>query len=147
MLFLLVLFLARFLSRPVKGLSSMSLLVSRRSSRMGSILSCSIATLLSTDAHWKTHLFSYWIVQMPSNHNLLDLTLDSPAVMFCRAPIAASRLVGLTSLFCRTSLYSATTLGCHSHSAPLGCRDTSESMGRYWLRCCVEQTFNVMYLM
>ena len=65
----------------------------------------------------------------------VDLTLASPAVMFCRAPMAASRLVELLSLFCRTSLYSATTLGCHSHSAPLGCRDTSDSMDRFWLRC------------
>ncbi|TNN39840.1 hypothetical protein EYF80_050001 [Liparis tanakae] len=61
--------LARFLSRPVRGLSSMSLLVSN------------------------------------------SPTLASPAVMFCRAPMAASRLLPLLSLFCRTSLYSATTLG------------------------------------
>lgn len=62
-------------------------------------------------------------------------TLASPAVMFCRAPMAASRLVELLSLLCRTSLYSATTLGCHSHSAPCGCRDTSDSMDTLSLRC------------
>lgn len=44
--------LARFLSRPVRGLSSTSLLVSSRSSRTGSILSCSVTTPLSTDGHW-----------------------------------------------------------------------------------------------
>lgn len=46
--------LARFLSRPVRGLSSVSLLVSKRSNRMGSILSCSSTTPLSTDAHLDT---------------------------------------------------------------------------------------------
>lgn len=43
--------LARFLRRPVRGRSSISLLVSKRSSRMGSILSCSNTTPLRTDAH------------------------------------------------------------------------------------------------
>lgn len=46
--------LARFLSRPVSALSSMSLVVSKRSSRMGSILSCSSTTPLTTDAHLDT---------------------------------------------------------------------------------------------
>lgn len=45
--------LARFLSRPVRSLSSMSLSVPNRSSRMGSILSCSSTTPLSTDDHWQ----------------------------------------------------------------------------------------------
>lgn len=46
--------LARFLSRPVRGFSSMSSLVSNRSSRMGSILSCSSTTPPRTDAHLDT---------------------------------------------------------------------------------------------
>lgn len=157
--------LARFLRRPVRGFSSMSLLVSNRSSRMGSILSCSITTPLSTDDHWQRGAEITWVMfcwllfllknpmpKQPKNQSVYfgtwiyctcssyfygvwDLTLASPAVIFCRAPMAASRLVELLSLLCRTSLYNATTLGCHSHSAPLGCRDTSDSIDRLSLRC------------
>lgn len=43
--------LARFLRSPVRGRSSISLLVSNRSSRTGSILSCSSTTPLRTHAH------------------------------------------------------------------------------------------------
>lgn len=66
---------------------------------------------------------SYFKVKILGNIFLYQsavLTQESPVVMFCSAPIAASQLVVLMSVFWITFLYSVNTFGCHSHSAPLG---------------------------
>lgn len=60
------------------------------------------------------------------------LTLLSPAVMFCRAPAAASRVVVFVVHCWRILLYRPTTLGCHSHSHPLGTLATSVNVDRSW---------------
>ncbi len=73
-----------------------------------------------------------------------SLTLVSPAVMFCRAPAAASRVVELISQRCSTWLYSSTILGCQSHSMSLGCRDTSVNVVRSWF-CLWKKRHNMRW--
>jgi len=134
----------RFRRRPVRERSSRSLLVRRRSSSTGRMRSCSRATRLSTEAHCRAtrdtfksgptskRLFYFFTGKLTS----LLLTLLSPAVMFCSAPAAASRVVELISHCCSTRLYNPTICGCHSHSTPFGTRATSVKVERSWFILC-----------
>lgn len=63
-------------------------------------------------------------------------TLVSPAVMFCSAPEAASRVVELISQLRSTRLYNPTICGCQSHSIPFGTRATSVKVERSWFLLC-----------
>lgn len=88
----------------------------------------------------RSHQLSYYCNLKKGNSRMLTvmvegLTRVSPAVIFCKAPTAASRPEELLSLLRRTSLYSPTTLGCQSHSAPLGWRETSDIMDNFSWRC------------
>lgn len=137
----------RFRRKPVRERSSRSLLVRRRSSSTGSTRSCSRATRLSTEAHCRTErerensnmqfrFFFFHLNAFICKVLKKLLTLLSPAVMFCSAPEAASRVVELISHWCSTRLYTPTIWGCHSHSIPLGTRATSAKVERSWFLLC-----------
>lgn len=134
----------RFRRKPVRERSSRSLLVRSRPRSTDSMRSCFRATWLSTEAHCRTRgQIKYrsnldWCILNALIGELVNtpLTLLSPAVMFCSAPAAASRVVELISHCCSTWLYTPTICGCHSHSTPFGTRETSVKVERSWFFLC-----------
>lgn len=138
----------RFRRKPVRERSSRSLLVRMRSISTGNMRSCSRATWLRTDAHCSTKrqtfhtwdklrlLYLNFFFFFLQENWWIFLTLLSPAVMFCRAPAAASRVVELISHWCSTRLYTPIIWGCHSHSMPFGTRATSVKVERSWFFLC-----------